>query len=57
MGGFLLQDQIRLDGGNPTFYCHVKKGNESVDLYSLMPLSNPVDQGHQCIIKIQKMGL
>lgn len=57
MGGFLLQDQIRLDGGNPTFYCHVKNGNESVDLYSLMPLSNPVDQGHQCIIKIQKMGL
>ena len=48
-GVYISQDPIRLNGRNTIFYSYVKDGNKGIDLFGLMPLSNPVNQGHHIV--------
>ena len=48
-GVYISQDPIRLNGRNSIFYSYVKNVNKGVDLFGLMPLCNPVNQGHHIV--------
>ncbi len=47
-GMYLSQDPIRLNGVRK-LYSYVKNSNNDVDVFGLMPLSNPVNQGHHMV--------
>lgn len=36
-------------GNNPNFYAYVRNVNNDVDVLGLMPLSNPINQGHHVV--------
>ncbi|WP_289040012.1 DUF6531 domain-containing protein [uncultured Zobellia sp.] len=47
-GVYISQDPIGLMGGRK-LYSYVKNSNNDVDVLGLMPLSNPVNQGHHMV--------
>ncbi|WP_342503648.1 RHS repeat-associated core domain-containing protein [Lysinibacillus sp. FSL L8-0126] len=48
-GIYTQSDPIGLAGNNPTLYGYVSDTNRQIDVFGLMPLSNPVNQGHHMV--------
>jgi len=48
-GIYTQLDPIGIAGSNPTLYGYVSDPNRLIDVFGLMPLSNPVNQGHHMV--------
>ncbi len=48
-GCYIQTDPIGLAGGNPTLYGYVSDVNKFVDPLGLLPLTNPINQGHHMV--------
>ena len=49
-GIYTQLDPIGLAGNNPTLYGYVSDPNRQIDVFGLMPLSNPINQGHHIVL-------